>query len=280
MINRILRRLAVNRRITGGFLILALLLALSVPLIITNQNFILQRLQQVSNVETRADRLLLVASTRIASSRVNLIRYIQGYAASPRVALDDVDQAAQLLGQARDLITSEEQQKSVTLILDAMELYRKLIGELQEARDSGMTVTAGRLEFQTFRLGSDIGQRIELIVSNSEAGVAEANRSIFVQARGRLVFLVAGYIGVLALTVLFAVLVARSITLPVAELRRAADEFRQGNMQVAVPVTGTDELSLLAQTFNQLSAELSTLYRNLEQRVEDRTQRLETVAAL
>lgn len=280
MIDRILRRLTVRWRIAGGFLILVLLLALSVPLIVTTQSFLLNRLQQVTDVETRADRLLLLASLRVASSRVNLIRYTQDYTPSTYEALDDVDLATQSLSEAQDLITSPNQQEEVTLVLNALSDYKTLISDVEAARQAGEDLDASRLQFQAFRFGNDIEQRIGLIVRSSEARVAAANEAINAEAQGRMLILVSGYAGVLVLALILGGLVARSITRPVAELQHGAEAFRSGYLDTAIPVTGKDELSLLAQTFNQLVTQLSELYRDLERRVAARTERLEIAANL
>jgi GAF domain-containing protein len=275
MIDRFLRRLAVRRRIVGGFLILVALLALSVPLIVANQSFLLGRLQQITDVEARADRLLLLASTRVEGSRVNLMRYVQDYAPSTYEALDDVDLAAELLTEAQDLFGSSEQKESVGTILAALDDYRQLVSEVETARSEGRTQEVSPILFQAYRLGNDIGQRIEQIVNDSEARVAAANEAVYSEAQGRLVFLVAGYVGVVILTLILAILIQRSITRPVAELRSGAEAFRQGQMDIAIPVVGRDELSLLGQTFNQMAAQLRDLIGTLEQRVADRTRDLE-----
>lgn len=275
MIDRFLRQLPVRRRIVGGFLILVVLLALSIPVIAANQTILLGRLQQIADVEARADRLLLLASARVESSRVNLMRYVQDYAPSTYEARDDVDQAAGLLGEARDLITSPQQQEAVGTILAALDDYKKLVSDVEAARSEGRTQQVSPILFQAYRLGNDIGQRIEQIVNDSEARVAAANEAIYTEAQARLISLISAYVGMLILALLLATLIQRSITRPVAELRSGAETFSQGLTDVAIPVVGRDELSLLARTFNQMAAQLGDLIGTLEQRVADRTRDLE-----
>jgi GAF domain-containing protein/HAMP domain-containing protein len=275
MIDRFLRQITVRNRIIGGFLALVLLLVLSLPLVVTNYRFLVDRLRQVTNVEARVDRLLLLASTRIASSRVNLMRYVQDYAPSPYAALDNIDQATQFLGEAYDLTNSPEQKASMTAILAALADYETLIGDVEAARQQGAHQEAVRLEFQAHRYGNDIGQRIELMVKDSETRVITTNQAVYTETQRRLIILVVAWVGVTSLGLILALFITRSVTGPVAELRSGAEAFRQGNLDTAVRATGTDELSLLARTFNQLSAELSRLYRDLEQRVAERTRELE-----
>lgn len=279
MIDSFFRRLTVRQRITGGFLFLIMLLLLSIPFFVASRNFLIDRLQVITDAE-QTNRLLLLASTRIASSRVNLTRYVQDYAPSTFEAVDDVEQATKLLTQVQNLAVTPEQKDGVALVLNALADYRNLIGQIEAARQSGDSHAVTRLQFQAFRLGNDIGQRIELIVQDSEAQVRSVNQTVQTDTQQRLTLFVTILVGGAALALVLSVLVTRSITRPVAELRQGAEAFRQGQMDIQVPVTGDDELSLLAQTFNQVTTSLSALYRELEDRVADRTRRLELMAEL
>jgi nitrate/nitrite-specific signal transduction histidine kinase len=275
MIERFLRRLSVRRRIIATVAIFLVITALSIPLIIGNQAFLVSRLQQVTEIEANIDRLLLLASTRIASSRVNLLRYSQDYAPSAYEAIDDVDQASLLIAEAHDLIENDEQKENVAQILDALVEYRIFIDQIEEARKSEEDQNAVNLEFQAYRLGNDVSQRIELIVSSNQERILDVNQAFLQDSRFRTLFIVAGYLGVLAATLFMGRLLEFSITRPVAELNNGAEAFRLGIFDTRIPIVGTDELSLLSQTFNQMAEELSKLYAELEQRVEDRTRELE-----
>lgn len=275
MIERFLRRLSVRRRIVGAFLILMLLLALPVPLVVANQSLLLGRLRQITDVEARADRLLLLASARVESSRVNLMRYVQDYAPSTYEAKDDVDQAVQFLTEAQELITIPKQKAAVAEVLTVLDDYRMLVGDVEEVRSKGGGQDISRSFFQASRLGNSIGQRIEQIVNDSEARVVAANEAAYREAQERLMLLGIVYVSVMVVALVLAFLVQRSITHPIAELRTAAESFRQGEMNIAVPVVGSDELSLFAETFNEMAAQSRELIATLEQRVADRTRDLE-----
>ena len=274
-IDRFLRRLSVRSRIVGGFVSLVMLAALTVPLAMANQSFVTDRLRQISEIETRADRLLLLASTRIESSRVNLMRYVQDYAPSAYEALDDVDQATDLLTEAQGLIAVPEQAATVATLSSALADYRTLIGDVQTARSQEQEQAVSQILFESYRLGNDIGQRIEQIVKQSEKGVTAANQAVYDEAQRRLILLLSGYALLGILSLLLAFLVQRSITRPVADLRRGAEAFRLGQMEANIPVVGADELTLLGRTFNQMAAQVRDLIGTLEQRVADRTKALE-----
>lgn len=275
MVESFLRRFTVGRRIVGAILILVLLLALSGPLVVINQNFLLGRLQQVTDFEARADRLLLLALARITSSRLNLARYVDDAVPGPYEALADVDQVAELLTEAQGLVTLSEQKQAVSRALEKLTDYKTLIDEVQTTRQTEGVEVSARLVYEAYRVAGDIGEQIEQIVQESEAHVAAANQAVYDEAQGRLVVLISIYVVVLVLALVSSALVQRSITRPVAELRSGAETFRLGQMDTTIPVVGSDELSVLAQTFNQMAAQLSDLYRGLEQQVSERTVDLE-----
>jgi HAMP domain-containing protein len=66
--------------------------------------------------------------------------------------------------------------------------------------------------------------------------------------------------------VLDAVLIATVIR-PVAKLSRVTDEISQGKIDVEdIPITGNDEISVLAASFNRMKRSLAKAIRLLESR--------------
>jgi GAF domain-containing protein/HAMP domain-containing protein len=277
MINRFLRRLTVRSRIVGGVLALMFVSALSIPIVVGNQNYVVSRLQQVADVEERTNRLLLLASTRIESSRVNLMRYTADYAPSTYESLDDVNQATELLVEAVHLTTSPDQQEIIASLAAALTEYKLLIQNAETEQQVNPNASL-RLVFQAHRLGNDIGQQIERIVRDNEARIAAANQTIYDEAQTRLTFLVLGYLIALLFALISAFLVERSITRPVAELRDRAEAFQAGHTDITIPIVGRDELSLLAEAFNQMITQSSDLISTLGQRVDERIRGMQTAA--
>jgi signal transduction histidine kinase/ActR/RegA family two-component response regulator len=84
----------------------------------------------------------------------------------------------------------------------------------------------------------------------------------------------------LAISLLLGILTARWITRPILRLNAAAKNIAQGNwskpVQVdeLVQVDRADEVGELAQSFNQMAAQLQESFETLEQRVEQRTAEL------
>lgn len=67
---------------------------------------------------------------------------------------------------------------------------------------------------------------------------------------------------------------SRSIILPLDSLSQTARRITQGEYDLAAPIDGDDEIGMLAQAFNTMTARLQELISSLDQRVRDRTQML------
>jgi two-component system sensor histidine kinase ResE len=76
-------------------------------------------------------------------------------------------------------------------------------------------------------------------------------------------FIYTGVVGFL-LTTFFAFFLLTRITQPLREMRDAADRVAQGDYSARVAIRSTDEIGELANTFNQMAAELSALIRDLQ----------------
>ena len=76
-------------------------------------------------------------------------------------------------------------------------------------------------------------------------------------------FIYTGVVGFL-LTTFFAFFLLTRITQPLREMKEAADRVAQGDYSVRVMIRSTDEIGELANTFNQMAAEISLLIRDLQ----------------
>ncbi len=86
---------------------------------------------------------------------------------------------------------------------------------------------------------------------------------------------------ILVMGVVLALVLARRISRPIRALARGADQISSGRLGAQVHLNRSDELGLLAESFNRMStglsqtvASLADLNRTLEQKVADRTQDL------
>jgi putative methionine-R-sulfoxide reductase with GAF domain len=278
IIENLLRKLTtVRSRITAGNLAFVFLFVLSIPLIIADHSFLVNRIQEVTEVEIRADRLLLQASTRVAVSRTNLSRYIQGFTPDARAALSEAGQSTALLQEAAELPINAEQQQTIEQILVDLAEYERLINEIVAGREAGLGQMA-QLDVQALQLGSDLGVRIDQTIRESGIRVTAANEAVFTEAQNRLVVLLITYFVILVLSFFLARFIQQSITNPIGILQQGAEQFRQGKWETTIPVSGNDELSSLAETFNQMAGDLAESQVLLEQRVSQRSQSLEISA--
>jgi GAF domain-containing protein/HAMP domain-containing protein len=280
MVNQVfdhfLRRIPVHRRIIGGFMLIMVIAGIVSPIILVNFNTLVTRLEQFTSVDAKIERLLLLASRRVAVSQLNLNRYIQDYVPSPYEALDDVDQAIQGLKEAQTLATNPEQVKTITLVIQSLNDYQQQIGDLQKGRTAGNNDETIRLESKLQKLGNDIGIRIELMVNSNVKQVDATNQIVLEDAQNSVglgfVLMAIGFI----LAITFSVFTSLSITRPLAELRAGTEAFQKGDMVSSINTAGTDEFTVIAQIFNNLTKQIRELISNLENRVTERTVELNT----
>jgi two-component system, NtrC family, nitrogen regulation sensor histidine kinase NtrY len=97
-----------------------------------------------------------------------------------------------------------------------------------------------------------------LLIGNSQRSYVELKRHIRASA-----LLAAG--GGIVLAVLLSSWVAARVTRPVVQLAHAAQEVAAGNWNTQVEVTGDDEVSQLAKSFNRMTSELLTQKERLVQ---------------
>ena len=272
--DQFLRRIPVRRRVIGSFMLIMLLAGSISPIILYSLNSLVNRLEQVTNVDAKIERLLLVSSRRVVVSQLNLSRYIQDLTPSPFEALDDTNEAVRGLKEARGLATSPEQAQTIGLVIRSLEIYRQQILDMQKAHIAGNDTEATRLESQLQKLGNDISIRLELIVGDNVRQVAAANEKVLSDAqrsiRAGFIFVAIGFF----LALIFSILISISITHPLAELRTGAESFQKGNMSATINTTGADELTEIAQIFNDLTRQISESIASLETHVSERTAEL------
>ena len=267
MIDRILRRLSVRARIFGAVITLFILLAVTLSATVVSLISLRRQLEMVSTTQARAERLLLRAQVRIISSRVNLMRYMSDALPGVSEALADVDEASTLLEEADGLLKSSGQEIEIEGVLVGLSSYYALIGDVQSARLENRQGDLTVLLYNAYSAESGLGQQIDLVVNQSQAAITASSAQALENSQRSLYILMVGFTVVFLLVLVGSFILQRSITRPVAQLRTGAEAFRAGQLETTIPVTGQDELSLLAQTFNQMATQLAASYRDLEQRV-------------
>ncbi len=269
-----LRRLSVKQRIIAGFMLFFFSMAISIPLFIAQHQLSIDRLRQVNLTHEKADRQLLLASTQIMASRVNLLRYLQDYLPSTQHALNDTEQAQKLLLEAQALIQLPDQRERVIKVLGMLQPYRELIEDVQTARKLGKESDAARSVFLAAKTGYDMARQIEHIVGISEQNIASIHKTVDEDALTYLKVLVTSYGLLLILCIFAARLVSNSLTRPISKLQTHSELFSRGDLGTRIDVQGNDELSHLSNAFNHMAAELEQHHRLLESKVNERTKEL------
>jgi len=84
-------------------------------------------------------------------------------------------------------------------------------------------------------------------------------------------------VGLIALigAIVAALVATRRITKPLDDLARISEQITEGNLGLSVEIPQEEEIGALAKSFNQMTVQLRELIFNLEERVADRTRKLE-----
>ena len=103
---------------------------------------------------------------------------------------------------------------------------------------------------------------------------SEAFASVEAQVRGAL--------AVIVLVMIFAVVAALGTSLvlvrPILQLTQTAEQVAAGNLNSRAELSGSDEVGILASTFNKMTSQLQETLQSLERRVAARTRDLQIVA--
>lgn len=266
MLDNQFRNLSVRNRIISASLVLIIFSISSIPLFLTLQNSYISHLDTVTEVNNRSNRLLLKASVKINLSRLNLFRYLQDYLPSTWEALEEALAATSLINDSQQLLGGEAFiNDQIEEIQQLFGVFTNLIYEAQKAAAENDQSEVTRLVFRASKVGSDLGQRIEVIVKSNEEHIEEIIHFAREDWRQKTYLLFAVYALVMLISVLFARYVARSITRPIAELRDGAKAFRRGDLHKDIVVQGRNELSLLAETFNDMAKKLQESFTELRQ---------------
>jgi signal transduction histidine kinase/ActR/RegA family two-component response regulator len=124
-------------------------------------------------------------------------------------------------------------------------------------------------------LTADVTRLSNTMTSSSELALARArSQSEAVTSQSMLALLLTATVA-LAMAVGVAVVLTRQIMRPLTQLNATAREIGRGNFAQTVPEEGRAEFVNLAAAFNSMTARLRELVGSLEQRVAERTRRLE-----
>lgn len=272
--------LSVEQRIGLGFSLLFLMVLVGggIGLIFATRNFTtvshtqgnLDQIEEMAELERRwfrvastVDRMLLTRQTSLTERELQ-----------PQLAdFNEQLQTLAAVGSEHDSPVLGSQGQVEALSSELNEVVRQIAAAAEQGRWA-RAQTLRHTELASFQrrfntelsdLTSDIESDVNVAVSDSRQAVSVIRVSWII-----LVFFS------LATALAIAIEVTRSVIQPVKQLTESAGRLAAGSFGERVPMVRQDEIGQLAAAFNQMAAQLQTSYGELERRVAERTQALET----
>ncbi len=159
---------------------------------------------------------------------------------------------------------SESQQEDVLPALDKMMGDETLPPAALEYRDASGEAMLAQVKW----------------IPSMHAGIAMQvpQQAIYGQLTSLVPFTILLVIATLTAMGLVLVVGANRVIQPLRALTMITREFAGGNLEKRAEVKSSDEVGLLADSFNNMADELSGMYRSLEQKVEERTRQVRIAA--
>ncbi len=200
----------------------------------------------------------------------------------PVLDLSAVDPVLWLRSPASILAVCLQAQSLETLLSPnrngaAYQVYLEQQGQLWPARAVGVasypslsemsqTISHEQAMIMVYRFIPELG--VGLLVQQARATLIEEQERMAST-------LIAFVLAVTLATTFIAAIVIRQITRPVIRLTEAALDIAEGNLDQHVTVTSRDEIGILTYVFNEMAADLKSLYDDLEAKVVERTRMLQ-----
>ena len=175
-------------------------------------------------------------------------------------------------------------QTSMGPALDPVQVGPDLNGLIpsMERGESGfrMITVKGTQRFIAYDPIPAVNYSLAILVPISEltAPVTVAQEQAMQSTRGTIIVSISLIAALLILVGLVTLIIGNQLTTPLVHLSETAQEIAKGNLNVEAKAPSQDEIGILANTFNNMTAQLRNLVGSLEQRVAERTQALERVA--
>ena len=139
-------------------------------------------------------------------------------------------------------------------------------------------VTIGANVDEFHRVANETKLRVDEVIENQtksmHSAIEKTKESMNIQVERMIDDIVYINIALLVIIVLIAIWIANSITKRIFTLIKGAEKLSENQFDHKIAVEGSDELSRLAIAFNSMSFKLNDLFNTLEEKVEDRTQKL------
>lgn len=273
MFDALVRRLSIGARIAATAIAFSLLLLLLFPLVGSSYNLTVEQIQALAQKEMPVSNLLLEASSLVASSELVVAQALADQQTN-REALGYVDAALNRLQHVKLLYgpdasplqnaALEEITLNTSTMRDALVAFDKRLGE-------GNLEAAGRQAAQVRASGDLARANIFDFVTDQRAALEARMNNVLGAWNNQFTALIALVGALFIVAVLFALWVARTITRPLNQMSESVESFVRGNTNALAPSRGSDEVTTLARTLNQLFTVQGQMSRVMTQEMEKRT---------
>jgi GAF domain-containing protein/HAMP domain-containing protein len=207
--------------------------------------------------ETREYLLFGEASTleEIQETKEELETALDSYAGVGQESKERTEEEELAITNRLQTAITAVEARSDTLIA----LYKAVAGE-QEIKAAGEELKTAEQALGVAVEAAEARLNVELEAGKA-AMSATTNRTLLMTAAGPFIMLFL----VLGITYLL----SRAITRPVKHLAQAALRIAAGDLEQEVDITSEDEIGVLAQSFNQMTAQLRGLVQSLAQRTRE-----------
>lgn len=276
--------LSVGQRIGLGFTLLFLMVLIggALGLLFASRNFstVLHTQQNVSQIQDVAELERRWSQLGSTVDRMLLTRETSLVERELLPQLDAFNNQLSVLQQAsaeHDPQTLARHDQFVGELAPLANELNSVVRELAAAAEEGRWAQAQTLyhtELAAFqrRFEAVLGDLLSQIDADIDTAVAESQAAVsFI----RLAWISLALLSLVA-SLILAVALSRSVIRPVNELTESATRLAAGAFGERVALSRQDEIGALARAFNQMASQLQESYGELERRVAERTQALET----
>jgi PAS domain S-box-containing protein len=220
---------------------------------------------------TEVKRLTIMSQTQTLADTASMLVMFLGREdpEGRRATIDQIVASGQLVGV--EIVGADGtvvQQSRASLSAADSEQLEKLFSEARKARGPTGTSLADGKEFDVLAVPLNASEMLVIAprkrASNDLADLVSSSERDYqelVKQQKRVRLLALSTLGLMTLILLFvsswvAIYLARGIATPIKALAEASNEVARGNLAHRVTTIADDELALLAQSFNQMTAQL------------------------
>jgi len=272
----------IGKKLTASFsIIIVILLILSV--------FSISRMKEIDNdytflLEDRAYKVIEVSKIQNATSLQGLIlrSYVLRQSDEDLQNIETQQTIIQsTIDEIKPMFVIPEMVKEIEIVEEQLTLYSKYVDEVIFYVDSGNEDQAHKVLFEkAVPANENIQQSVANIINFQTAQMDEASTEATVTADKSSILLITTSIIGIIIAIALAIFITRSITVPLRRLTTAANIIAEGDLREENVVVKTkDEIFELAQAFNTMKENLSSLISRVSLNVSSSTAASEQLAS-